>query len=99
MLALQKHIRDGIPDRRASSSFNSNKMKSTEKIKRVLSKNVQYYLRDCGMTIQELQEKSGLGIGTIDSVIAANTVRGITITTLQVLADALNVSPGDLVDD
>lgn len=74
-------------------------MKSTERIKRVLSKNVQYYLRDCGMTIQELQEKSGLGIGTIDSVIAANTVRGITITTLQVLADALNVSPGDLVDD
>jgi len=51
------------------------------------------------MTIQELQEKSGLGIGTIDSVISANTVRGITITTLQVLADALNVSPGDLVDD
>jgi len=99
LLALQKHIRDGIPDQGTSSGFNSDKMRSTEKIKRVLSKNIQYYLRDRGMTIQELQEKSGLGIGTIDSVIAANTVRGITITTLQVLADALNVSPGDLVDD
>jgi DNA-binding Xre family transcriptional regulator len=68
-------------------------------IKHTVAKNTEFFMHQQGMSIDGLQEITGFSVGTLNSVLSGKGVRGITIGTLAVLANALDVPPGDIVDD
>ncbi len=68
-------------------------------IKDSVAENVAFFMKKQGMTASELQLLTNFGTNTIGMILSGKSTRGITIATLQTLSIALNVEPGDLVDD
>ncbi|ATO43394.1 helix-turn-helix transcriptional regulator [Loigolactobacillus coryniformis] len=68
-------------------------------IRKNIAANTRFFMDHQKITFTELQAITQFGTTTIESILSGNGARGITIVTLESLASALNVAPGDLVDD
>ena len=58
---------------------------------------LDYVLLDKRMKLKELAEKTGIAVNNL-SVLKTNKARAIRFSTLNALCEALNCTPGDLLD-
>ena len=58
---------------------------------------LDYVLLDKRMKLKDLAEKTGIAVNNL-SVLKTNKARAIRFSTLNALCEALNCSPGDLLD-
>lgn len=69
------------------------------KIQVTLAHNLRYFMDRDHLTNRKLKELTGLGDMTICGALKANGKQGVSITAVGKLANAIGVTPGDLVDD
>jgi len=58
---------------------------------------LDYVLLDKRMKLKDLAEKTGIAVNNL-SVLKTNKARAIRFSTLNALCEALNCTPGDLLD-
>ena len=58
---------------------------------------LDYVLLDKRMKLKDLAEKTGIAVNNL-SVLKTNKARAIRFSTLNALCQALNCTPGDLLD-
>ncbi|MDA5386980.1 helix-turn-helix transcriptional regulator [Loigolactobacillus backii] len=68
-------------------------------IRQVVANNVTYLLAIKNMSVNQLVELSGVNSQSMQNMMKMKTKNGITIVSLQKIAMALEINPGDLVDD
>lgn len=68
-------------------------------IQKVIAKNIRYFLKEKHMTQRVLSESINGGRNGLTRVLRGNYNYGISVVTLAQIAEALEVTPGDLVDD
>lgn len=66
-------------------------------IKEAFGSRIRHFRKEAGMTQEQLSLQSGVGFRFLQDIEAG--VKQPTITTTLKLADALNVTPGALLDD
>lgn len=68
-------------------------------IQKIVASNIRYFMNERGMSQGELTVKSAVGPGSISIAVHGSGTQGITLESLALIAEALGVDPGDLVDD
>ena len=58
---------------------------------------LDYVLLDKRMKLKDLAEKTGIAVNNL-SVLKTNKARAVRFSTLNALCEALNCTPGDLLD-
>ena len=58
---------------------------------------LDYVLLDKRMKLKDLAEKTGIAVNNL-SILKTNKARAIRFSTLNALCEALNCTPGDLLD-
>ncbi len=58
---------------------------------------LDYVLLDKRMKLKDLAEKTGIAVNNL-SVLKTNKARAIRFSTLNAICEALNCTPGDLLD-
>lgn len=68
-------------------------------IKEVVSGNILYFAKLQHLNLRQLSTLSGINYSVLAHTIQANQPYGVSVVNLGKIAEALEVSPGDLVDD
>lgn len=68
-------------------------------IQKIVAGNIRYFLKQKHISQTTLGKLTGVGTGSITIALKGNAPNGITVETLAAIAQVLEVTPGDLVDD
>lgn len=74
-------------------------IESAPTIQQILAKNLCYFMYQQSLTVAQLSRIAELNHHTVHDILTADHPRGTSIEVISRLAEALAITPGDLVDD